>query len=60
VARCVEDVDMTEWEKRDEELADAVKKAALELLAHQNTPPARMEIPLGNDLWVMIGPKMSG
>jgi hypothetical protein len=48
---------MTEWEKRDEELAEAVKKAALDLLAHQNIPPARMEIPLGDDLVVTIGKK---
>lgn len=48
---------MTEWERRDEELAAAVVKAVKELLAHQNVPPAQMQIPLGDDLLVTIGPK---
>jgi hypothetical protein len=48
---------MTEWEKRDEELAEAVKKAALELLAHQKIRPTQLNIPLGDDLVLTIGKK---
>jgi len=45
------------WQKRDDQFVEALKKAARDLLAHQNIPPAQMEIPLGNDLWVTIGKK---
>lgn len=45
------------WLKREQRLVEAIKKAALELLAHQNIQPARIDIPLGNDLWVTIGKK---
>lgn len=42
------------WQRRDQQLTEALKQAALDLLAHQNIPPARMEIPLGHDLVVTI------
>lgn len=45
------------WEKRDQQLQEAVKKAALELWAHQNIGPASIRIPLDEKLWVTIGPK---
>jgi hypothetical protein len=45
------------WNKRHQQLIEALKKAALDLLAHQNIRPARIEVPLENDLVVTIGPK---
>jgi hypothetical protein len=43
------------WQRRHQQLTEALKQAALDLLAHQNIAPARMEIPLGEDLWITIG-----
>lgn len=48
---------MTEWEQRDEELSEAVIKAAKELWVHQKIRPTQLNIPLGDKLWVTIGLK---
>lgn len=45
------------WQRRNQQLTEALKQAALDLLAHQNIAPARMEIPLGDGLWMTIGKK---
>lgn len=46
------------WEKREQQLIEALKKAAKDLLAHQNIRPAQITITLDARMSVTIGPSI--